>query len=466
MGLGRYSKQNKRDKTRISHNENEIDAFNSNKLDPDQYKDLSYGQTYSDALTLFDTVLGNSSAYNPRIIPTLDQGSIINVSVEFSLISILALDDKRQELITNGFLGLEWEDEIVQWDPQEYGLTVMYVYPKDVWRPRLILWNTLGERDLFKDDYSPTLVKFNGHVNWYPGSLFPVSCKLNLEKFPFDRQTCVLELFAMGWTKSILRFLIEDEGVDLDSYTINGEWEIISTSIKIDTGEGLAGFRVEIVIQRRSGFFVLNIVMPVVLLSFLNIVVFLIPVDSGEKISYGITVLLALTVFMSIVGDMLPRRVESSDIVPLVTIYLFVLLVISVLTVMVAIIIVWLHHKDEQETKRQEATHTFRNLFKKVRLFKKATTPSKKVMPEPSNDQVDPENADPNPGLKIDKGMSLMKAVQSVTSPEKALPPVVDTEPQVNKYKLIGRHIDTIAFFIFLFMWVSVTLAFTIKLNS
>ena len=64
--------------------------------------------------------------------------------------------------------------------------------------------------------------------------------------------------------------------------------------------------------KRRPGFFIVNIVMPVVLLSALNIMVFLIPVDSGEKISYGITVLLALSVFLSIVADMLPRYVSYS----------------------------------------------------------------------------------------------------------------------------------------------------------
>ncbi|RUS86579.1 hypothetical protein EGW08_005660 [Elysia chlorotica] len=424
---------------------------------------VSYGQTYSSELTLFDKVLGNSSAYNTRVRPMLDQNTAINVSVEFSLISILTLDDKRQEFITNAFLGLQWNDEIVAWDPLENGIYIIHVYPNDIWRPRMVLLNTLGARDLFEDDYSPTMITFDGHVSWYPGSLFPISCKLNLEKFPFDRQTCVIQMFAMGWSNFHLRFLVGDGSIDLDNYATNGEWELISATQTTDSEWDLAGFRVEIVIQRRSGFFVLNIVMPVVLLSFLNIVVFLIPVDSGEKISYGITVLLALAVFMSIIGDMLPR---SSDVVPLVTIYLFVLLIISVLTVMVAIIIVWLHHKDEQEMKRQKATSTFRSLFKKVRLFKNATTPITKLMPKPSNDQVDPENADPNPGLKINKGMSIMDAVNSVTSPENAPPPVVDEEPRVNKYKLIGRHVDAIAFVIFLFLWASITLAFTIVLNT
>ncbi|GFR86222.1 neuronal acetylcholine receptor subunit alpha-6 [Elysia marginata] len=114
---------------------------------------LGNGQSYSSTLSLFDSVLGNNSAYNTRIRPLTDQSQVINVSVEFSLIAILTMDDKRQEFITNGFLGLTWTDQVVPWNPWGNRIYVMNVYPNDIWRPRLVLLNTLGDRDLFEDDY-------------------------------------------------------------------------------------------------------------------------------------------------------------------------------------------------------------------------------------------------------------------------------------------------------------------------
>lgn len=54
--------------------------------------------------------------------------------------------------------------------------------------------------------------------------------------------------------------------------------------------------------------------------------------------------LLALSVFLSIVGGMLPR---SSKSMPEVTMYLFILLIISMLTVLDSIAIVCLHHMEE-----------------------------------------------------------------------------------------------------------------------
>jgi hypothetical protein len=50
-------------------------------------------------------------------------------------------------------------------------------------------------------------------------------------------------------------------------------------------------------LKRQPMFFVLNLILPVCLMSILNIFVFLLPADSGERVGYAITVLLAIAVF-------------------------------------------------------------------------------------------------------------------------------------------------------------------------
>ena len=54
----------------------------------------------------------------------------------------------------------------------------------------------------------------------------------------------LLQMFAMGWSNFHLRFQLDEEGVDLDSYVVNGEWEIVSSELKVDTEWELAGFTV------------------------------------------------------------------------------------------------------------------------------------------------------------------------------------------------------------------------------
>lgn len=60
--------------------------------------------------------------------------------------------------------------------------------------------------------------------------------------------------------------------------------------------------------QRRSTFIVLNIILPVVCMAVLNLFVFILPIESGERVSYAITVFfLAIAVFFTLVSDNLPK---------------------------------------------------------------------------------------------------------------------------------------------------------------
>ena len=61
-----------------------------------------------------------------------------------------------QTFVCNGFMPFYWTDERLTWDPSLYGNKVR-IHPKvkDVWKPRVILINTVDRRDVFEDDYAP-----------------------------------------------------------------------------------------------------------------------------------------------------------------------------------------------------------------------------------------------------------------------------------------------------------------------
>ena len=65
---------------------------------------------------------------------------------------------------------------------------------------------------------------------------------------------------------------------------------------------------------RKSTYYVVNVVAPCMLLSALALLVFLLPPDSGEKVTLGITVLLSFTVFLLLVAENVPK---TSECVPL-----------------------------------------------------------------------------------------------------------------------------------------------------
>ncbi|XP_052067286.1 inactive pancreatic lipase-related protein 1-like [Mytilus californianus] len=66
-------------------------------------------------------------------------------------------------------------------------------------------------------------------------------------------------------------------------------------------------FSVLFTINRNPLFYLVNIMFPIILLTFLNSFVFLLPATSGERISFSITVLLAIAVFMTMISSHLPK---------------------------------------------------------------------------------------------------------------------------------------------------------------
>ena len=67
--------------------------------------------------------------------------------------------------------------------------------------------------------------------------------------------------------------------------------------------------------RRRTLYYLFNIIFPCLWLTVLSLLGFWLPPDSGEKITLGITVLLAFSVFMLLIAENMPA---TSEFVPLI----------------------------------------------------------------------------------------------------------------------------------------------------
>lgn len=107
---------------------------------------------------------------------------------------------------------------------------------------------------------------------------------------------------------------------DLSDFVENVEWEchgMPATKNVIMYGccsDPYPDITYTVLLQRRSLFYIFNLLLPCFLISFLAPLGFYLPADSGEKVSLGVTVLLALTVFQLMVAESMP----PSESVPLI----------------------------------------------------------------------------------------------------------------------------------------------------
>ena len=68
-------------------------------------------------------------------------------------------------------------------------------------------------------------------------------------------------------------------------------------------------------LERKPQYVIINIILPISFLNLLNALVFVLPAESGERVSYSLTVLLSIAVFMTIVSDIPPRTSEPTPLI-------------------------------------------------------------------------------------------------------------------------------------------------------
>lgn len=99
---------------------------------------------------------------------------------------------------------------------------------------------------------------------------------------------------------------------DLEDFVENVEWEchgmpaVRNVMMYGCCSDPYTEITYTLLLKRRSSFYIFNLLLPCFLISFLAPLGFYLPADSGEKVSLGVTVLLALTVFQLLVAEIMP----------------------------------------------------------------------------------------------------------------------------------------------------------------
>ena len=88
-------------------------------------------------------------------------------------------------------------------------------------------------------------------------------------------------------------------------------------------------------LKRRYLYFVINMLVPILILSILNSVTFFIPLESRERIQYSLTLFLAFTVFLTIFEKMMP---QNSTAVPYISVYVGFQLLLCVISTVVSVV--------------------------------------------------------------------------------------------------------------------------------
>ena len=286
------------------------------------------------------------SNYTKEVMPVHDHSKPLMVGVTFYLVSINNFKEVEETISITGSFIFNWTDPFLAWNPSTYE----YVYStvidsSDMWRPFIVLTNSVNKMEPIggTTKFNAAIIT-NGEVVYSPGDVFESKCPTDISKFPFDEQQCILVFTAWGIQASFLSLSSLKDQAELVYFSPHSDWKLLEYSTESEVmGDGTL-FSLKIRIKRRALYYGVMVIAPTVLFALLNPLVFLLPVESGERVSLAMTILLSYAIFLTLVSSSIPA---SSNPMCALLIVMIVIIAISGIIVFGVIITVKYYNEDD-----------------------------------------------------------------------------------------------------------------------
>ncbi|XP_067046078.1 neuronal acetylcholine receptor subunit alpha-5-like isoform X2 [Acropora muricata] len=286
--------------------------------------------------------------------PVKSPSDIVSVDFSMTIRSLSDLDDKRQVLITSVWIAQKWQNPFLQWDKDKFGgLDRIHVSPEEIWVPDIILYNNAdnkvfqaGHTNLFK-----TWVELqnDGSCSWESPANLESECNVQIDLFPFDQQNCSLFFGSATYGSEHLVIVKPQNNKEKGELIKNGEWEIIKIYQVVFNEEkqrlhatGKFSFiEIRLNIKRQWAYYFMFLILPSVICTILVLFSFSIPPENGERIGFCSTVMIAVSVFLLLIADILP---EKSDTLPILGVYYTVTMLLIAFALIATILVLRAYH--------------------------------------------------------------------------------------------------------------------------
>lgn len=196
---------------------------------------------------------------------------------------------------------------------------------------------------------SNVVMNHDGLTYWVPPAIYRSSCDIDVKYFPFDQQECEMKFGSWTFLKNQLFFTyyLNRRTLDFSDYLRSGTWDIIDSPARIQeqkdpvSGDIRDMYIVKFVIRRKTLFYIVNLIIPCVLISFASVCTFALPGDGGEKITMCISILLALVVFLLLISKILPPALT----IPLIAKYLLFNFIITIIAIGCTVFVLNKNHR-------------------------------------------------------------------------------------------------------------------------
>jgi hypothetical protein len=239
--------------------------------------------------------------------PDAANGEKTMVYVSVFLLDIDNVSSADQSFTANISYELRWKDSRLA--HSEDGSIVRSI--DEVWNPRI---QVVNQQRLLKT--FPEVVRISpvGEVSYLQRIWGNLSQPMDLREFPFDSQQFRFDLVSAGYSPEEVVLVPDPEQpsgiadkLSLPDWDITGFASHELVYQPHPAVEPLAAFRTEVTADRKIGFFIVKVILPLILIVAMSWIAFWIdPTQAGSQIGVATTSMLTLIAYRFAVGGYLP----------------------------------------------------------------------------------------------------------------------------------------------------------------
>uniref|UniRef100_A0A914XEJ4 Triokinase/FMN cyclase n=1 Tax=Plectus sambesii TaxID=2011161 RepID=A0A914XEJ4_9BILA len=240
--------------------------------------------------------------YDKRIRPKSETDGPTSVAIDIYIRSISSVDELAMEFKTDILVRQHWHDPRLQYESKTGSVYVAGSQPEvveKIWKPDLFFANERSGH--FHAITVPnTLLRFysDGQILWSNRYSLTISCDMDLKKYPFDTQKCIMQMGSFSFTDASLVFswfgdspISINSDIRLAKFYLHGI-ERLPCSNPHYTGN-FSCLRMQYVFTRQLGYHFAQSFLPSMLLVFASWLSFWLDIDAiPARVTLGVTSLL------------------------------------------------------------------------------------------------------------------------------------------------------------------------------
>ena len=193
---------------------------------------------------------------------------------------------------------------------------------KALWLPSIVFVEGVSALSIYRNAHE-TAVYQNGLIVVYVKVILTLGCRFHMNEYPFDEHECPICLLDVSRSASIYPSVLPwDSGLNKD-FGVSGEWDLVNLTKKTSMKGRQACPSFVLHLRRKTTFYSVVMLFPMVLTSYLNVLVFLLPPDLGDKASYLVTLTVSMSVYVAFFNTDMPRGLDSMPRVFVLLIFVY-----------------------------------------------------------------------------------------------------------------------------------------------